>query len=50
VLLGGTDGPALLRVEQHDIGIGADRDRALLRIDAEQLGRIGRDQLDEAAR
>ena len=38
---------AAARVEQHDIGVGADRERALLRVEAHDLGGVGRDETDE---
>ena len=47
-MLGGADGPGLVRVEQHDIGVGAHRDRALAREQAEEFCGRRRRQLDIA--
>ena len=38
---------ASVRVPQHDVGVEADADRALLRIEAIHLGVVGRSQRDE---
>ena len=35
-----------LRVEDDDVGVGAERDRALARVEAEELRRVRRQQLD----
>src|SRR5215510_13334209 len=37
-----------LRIPDHDVGVGADRDRALLAVHPEDLGRRRRGDLDEA--
>ena len=37
---------ALLRVEDHDVGVRARRDRALARVEPEELRRVRREQLD----
>src|SRR5213594_2954444 len=48
VTLGTPDGPGLVGIEQNDIRIGADGDGALAGKQAEQPGRRGGSQLDEA--
>ena len=35
------------RIPDHEIGVGADRDRALARIDVEDAGDVGRGHRDE---
>ncbi len=44
----GRDRHRLLRVEDDDVGVGADRDRPLARVEAEELRRARRQQLDHA--
>src|SRR5215212_9940494 len=48
VRLGG-DLHLLLGVENDDVGVASDRDRALPGVHAEELGRVGGDELDEPA-
>ena len=36
----------LLGIEDHDVGVRADRERALARVEAEELRRVRREQLD----
>ena len=48
VRIGERDG--LVRIEDHDVGVAADRDRALARKQAEQLGGVGADEPDECRR
>src|SRR5437667_250167 len=48
VTLGTLDGPGLVGIEQNDIRIGADGDGALAGKQAEQPGRRGGGQLDDA--
>ncbi|EGY01694.1 hypothetical protein AZA_75583 [Nitrospirillum viridazoti Y2] len=43
----GGDGLGGRRVPHHQIGVGADGDRALARIDVEDLRGVGRGDLDE---
>ena len=42
----GGDRHALLRVEDDDVGVGADGERALARVEPEELRRVRREQLD----
>ncbi len=41
-----TDGTVDARVEEQNIGVGADSERAFARVESKQLGRIGRSQFD----
>jgi hypothetical protein len=47
VQFGGAHDLALARVEQHDVGIGADRQCAFARVETHDLGGVGRDQTDK---
>src|SRR6516225_6107087 len=44
VQFGGADDLTLSRVEQHDVGVRAHRQRAFARVEAHDLGGVGRDQ------
>src|ERR1044071_283254 len=47
VQIRGADRAAGARVEQHDIGVGADRERALARVKSHDLCRVRGDKPDE---
>src|SRR5690348_11400569 len=46
VVRGGRDRLPALGVEDDEVGVGADRDRSLARIKAEQLRRLRREEID----